>query len=158
MHMLSKKDLRSEELETLRRPRTPTTVGTANGEAQTNEEAQVFVHDLDPFVTVQLLEDTPAVLSLVPMSGPAVKSTPDQTREEYSLPVGKFVPLVVPGLSSNSGTSSSSTTLPQDSSSSPSSPATERSDDAAPGNWRGSPKTQHTNRKRDNNRASGDRC
>ena len=31
---------------------------------QTNEEAQVRVHDLDLFVTVQILDDTPAVLSL----------------------------------------------------------------------------------------------
>ena len=30
---------------------------------QTNEEAQVYVYDLDLFVTVQLLEDTLAVLS-----------------------------------------------------------------------------------------------
>ena len=37
---------------------------TANGEVQTNEEAQVYVHDLDLFVTVQLLEETLAVLSL----------------------------------------------------------------------------------------------
>ena len=34
------------------------------GEVQTNEETTVYVHDLDPFVTVQLLEDTLAVLSL----------------------------------------------------------------------------------------------
>ena len=39
-------------------------VVTANGEVQTNEEAQVYVHDLGLFVTVQLLEDTPAVLPL----------------------------------------------------------------------------------------------
>ena len=39
------------------------TVVTANGEVQTNEEAQVYVHDLELFVTVQVLEDTPAVLS-----------------------------------------------------------------------------------------------
>ena len=38
-------------------------VTAANGEVQTSEEAQVFVHDLDLFVTVQLLEDTRAVLS-----------------------------------------------------------------------------------------------
>ena len=63
MHMLSKKDLSSEELETLRRSRT-TTVVTATGEVQTNGEAQVYVHDLDLFVTVLLLEDTPAFLSL----------------------------------------------------------------------------------------------
>ena len=64
MHMLSKKDLRSDEMDTLRRTRNPTTVVTANGEVQTNEEAQVCVHDLDLFVTVQLLDETPAVLSL----------------------------------------------------------------------------------------------
>ena len=64
MHMLSKKDLSSDELETLRRSRNPTTVVTANGEVQTNEEAQVYVHDLNLFGTVQLLEETPAVLSL----------------------------------------------------------------------------------------------
>ena len=34
------------------------------GEVQTNEEAQAYVHDLDLFVTVQILDDTPAVLSL----------------------------------------------------------------------------------------------
>ena len=37
-------------------------VVTATGDVQTNEEAQMYVHDLDLFVTVQLLEDTPAVL------------------------------------------------------------------------------------------------
>ena len=37
---------------------------TANGEVHTHEEAQVFVHDLNQFVTVQVLEETPAVLSL----------------------------------------------------------------------------------------------
>ena len=52
MHMLSKRDLSSEEMETLRSSRTPTTVVTANREAQTNEEAQQYVHDLDLFVTV----------------------------------------------------------------------------------------------------------
>ena len=64
MHMLSKKDLSSDEMETLLRSRSPTTVVTANGEVQTNEEADVYVHDLDLFVTLQILEETPAVLSL----------------------------------------------------------------------------------------------
>ena len=31
---------------------------------QTNEEATVYVYDLDLFVTVQILEDTPDVISL----------------------------------------------------------------------------------------------
>ena len=42
----------------------PTTVFTANGEVQTQEEATVYVTSLDSFVTVKLLDDTPAVLSL----------------------------------------------------------------------------------------------
>ena len=81
MYMLSKKDLSSDEMETLRRFRNPTTVVTASGEVQTSEEAQVHVHDLDLFVTVQVLDDTPAVLSKttdIPMSGSAVKHTVDQ--------------------------------------------------------------------------------
>ena len=41
MHMLSKKDLSSDERETVRRPRKPTTVLTANGEVLTNAAAQV---------------------------------------------------------------------------------------------------------------------
>ena len=64
MHTLSKKDLSSDEMETLRRSRPPTVVVTANGEVQTNEEGQVYVHDLGLFVTVQFVEDTLAVLSL----------------------------------------------------------------------------------------------
>ena len=62
MRMLSNKDLSSGESETLRRSKNTITVVTANGE-QTNEEEQVYAHDRQLFVTVQLLEDTPAVLS-----------------------------------------------------------------------------------------------
>ena len=51
-------------METLQRSRNTTTVVTAGGEVQTNEEAQVYGHDLDLFVTVQILDDTLAVLSL----------------------------------------------------------------------------------------------
>ena len=65
MHMFSKNDLSSGELDTLERSGFPTAVVTVNGgEVQTNEEAQVNVHDLHIFVTVWLLEDTLAVLSL----------------------------------------------------------------------------------------------
>ena len=64
MHMLSRNDLNSAELETVRASKNPTTVVTANIEAQTKEETTVHVKDLDLFVTVKLLEDTPAVLSL----------------------------------------------------------------------------------------------
>ena len=41
MHMVSEKDLNSEELDTMRTSRIPTTVMTANGEVQTREEATV---------------------------------------------------------------------------------------------------------------------
>ena len=45
------------------RSRTPIVVLTANGEVQTHEEAQVSVHDLNQFVTVQLLKEMSAVVS-----------------------------------------------------------------------------------------------
>ena len=64
MHMVSKRDLNSAELETMRTSRSPTTVMTANGEVQTREEATANVKELDLFVTVMLLEETPAVLPL----------------------------------------------------------------------------------------------
>ena len=57
MHMVSKRDLNSAELETMRTSRSPTT-----GDEQTRE-ATVYVKELDLFVTVTFLEETPAVLS-----------------------------------------------------------------------------------------------
>ena len=41
----------------------PNVVLTENGEVHTHEEAQVFVHDLNQFETVHVLEETRAVLS-----------------------------------------------------------------------------------------------
>ena len=64
MLMVSRKHLDSAGLETMRISRNPTSVTTANGEVQTKEEATENVKELDSFVTVKLLEDTPAVLSL----------------------------------------------------------------------------------------------
>ena len=64
MHMISKKDLNSAGLDTLTKSRSPTTVITANGEVQTHEEATVYVKELDVFLTMKVLENTPAVLSL----------------------------------------------------------------------------------------------
>ena len=46
MHMLSRKDLNSVELDTVRVSRNPATAITANGEVQTNEEATVYVTTL----------------------------------------------------------------------------------------------------------------
>ena len=106
MHMLRKKDLSSDDMHTLRRSRNPTTVMTANGEVQTNEEAQVYVHDLDLFVTVQLLENTPAVLSLGKLcseDGYCYEWTSGQNPRLtkhgsiITCTMDKFVPLVAPG-------------------------------------------------------------
>ena len=63
MHVVSKRDRNSAELKTMSISRSPTTVMTANGEVQTREEAMENVRELDLFVTVMLLEETPAVLS-----------------------------------------------------------------------------------------------
>ena len=62
--MISKKNLNSVEMDTLTISRSPTTVITANGEMQTHEEATVYVKELDIFLTMKVLENTPAVLSL----------------------------------------------------------------------------------------------
>ena len=64
MHMISKKYLNSGEIDTLTTSCSPTIVITANGEVQTHEEATVYVKELDIFLTMKVLEDTPAVSSL----------------------------------------------------------------------------------------------
>ena len=162
-HMLSKKVLSSDEMETLRRSRTPTRVVTANEAVQTHEQAQVFAHDLDLFVTVQILDDTSAVLSLRKLSEEhgytyewVSGHKPHLTKQEEE----DFM---------QDGKSRTSCclwivvqfwyqfVLPQDSSSlSSTSPATERSDDPAPGNYRDSPKNSKQ-KKEDYNRDSEDR-
>ena len=47
MHIMSKKNLSSEEIWTVKRSRNPTVVLIANGEVHIHEEGQVFVHDLN---------------------------------------------------------------------------------------------------------------
>ena len=127
MHMVSKKDLNSAELETMRTSRNPTTVMTAKGEVQTREEATVHVTELDSFVTVMLLEETLAVLSLGKLckdhgfsyhrtSGQKPHITQNGKRIDCN--ISNYVPSVVPGLSTSSNTTStptSSTSSSQDS-------------------------------------------
>ena len=64
MHMISRKDLNSAELETVRISSYPSSVITANGEVQSHEEATIYVKELGMFLTMKILEDTPAVSSL----------------------------------------------------------------------------------------------
>ena len=122
MRKVSKKVLSSGELETFRKSRNPTTVVTANGDVQTNEEVQNFVHDLELFVTVQSFEDTPPVLSLGKLCEEhgysyASGQKPQLTKVKHFLCQSEiFVLKVVPGLSTSSSSStasSSSTSLPQ---------------------------------------------
>ena len=123
MHMFSKKDLNSAELETMRTSRSPTTVMTANGEVQTKEEATVYVKELDLFLTFMPLEGTPAVLSLGKLcedhgytyhwtSGQKPHLTKNGKRIDCS--ISNCVPFAVDGLS----TSSYTTPTPTSSSSS----------------------------------------
>ena len=58
MHMLSGKYLNSAELDTVSSIQKPYNVITANGEGQTNEEATVYVNDLDLFVIVQIYHNS----------------------------------------------------------------------------------------------------
>ena len=64
MHMISKKDLGNAEMDTFTKSCSLTTVITDNGEVQTHEEAIVYVKELDVFLTMKVLENTPSVLSL----------------------------------------------------------------------------------------------
>ena len=139
MHMISKKNLNSVDMDTLTKSCSPTIVITANGEVQTQEEAIVYVKELDMFLTMKVLENTPAVLSLGKLC--------DENGYSYEWINGQkphlikngiriicntenIVHIVVPGLSSSSSASSSTSRTPikqeshssSSSSSSPSSP------------------------------------
>ena len=139
MHMVSKKDLSNAEMDTLTKSCSPTIVMTANGEVQTHEEATVCVKELDIFLTMKVLEDTPAVLSLGKLcdeNGYSYKRINGQKTHLIKNGIRiicnteNFVPIVVPGLSSSSSGSSSTSRTPMrqeshsssSSSSSPSSP------------------------------------
>ena len=64
LHMMSKNELASGEKDTIIKSTEPTVIMTVNGKAESTEEAVVHVHDMDVFVTMMLLEDSPAVISL----------------------------------------------------------------------------------------------
>ena len=126
---------------------------------QTNEEAQIYFHDLGLFVTVQLREDTPAILSLGKLCeehGYSYEWQTEQTRKKITFRTDKFLPFVIPDLSASSGTASSSTSPVQDVSLSSS--ITERSDEPALGNWREAHQiTKNQQKKEDDDRDSDER-
>ena len=122
-------------MDTLTKSFSPTTVITANGEMHTHEEAIVYVKELDILLTMKVLDNTPAVLSLGKLC--------DENGYSYEWINGQkphlikdgirmicntenFVPIVVPSLSSSSSASSSTSRTPtkqESHSSSPSSPS-----------------------------------
>ena len=115
MHMISKKDLNDAEMDTLTKSCSPTTVITSNGEVQTHEEATVHVKELDIFLTVKVLENTPAVLSLGKLceeNGYSYEWINGQKPHliKYGIRIQcnteNFVPTVVPGLSARSSSNS----------------------------------------------------
>ena len=125
-------------MDTLTKSCSPTIVITANGEVQTQEEAIVYVKELDTFLTMKVLDNTPAVLSLGKLC--------DENGYSYEWINGQkphlikngiriicntenFVLIVVPGLSSSSSGSSSTSITPmrQESHSSSSSSASSSS-------------------------------
>ena len=121
MHMISKKDLSDAEMDTLTKSCSPTIVITANGEVQTNEEATVCVKELEKFLTLKVLENTPAVLSLRKLCdehGYAYEwingQKPHLIKDGIRIICNteNFVPVVVPGLSSSSSGSSSTSRTP----------------------------------------------
>ena len=118
MHMISKKDLSDAEMDTLTKSCSPTIVITANGEVQTHEEATVYAEELDIFLAVNVLKNTPAVLSLGKLcdeSGYSYKwingQKPHLIKDGIRIICNteNFVPKVAPGLSSSSSGSDSST-------------------------------------------------
>ena len=149
MHMISKKDLNSAEMDILTKSCGATTVITANGEVQTHEEAIVYVKEFDIFLTVNVFENTPAVLSLGKLC--------DENGYSYEWINGQkphlikngiliqcntenFVPIVVPGFSASPSSGSHPSTSmtpsrqeshhPKSSSSSSSSPTATASSDS----------------------------
>ena len=115
MHMISKKDLNDAEMDTLTKSYSPTIVITANGEVQTHEEATVYVKEFEKFLTMKVLENTPAVLSLGKLcdengysyewiNGQKPHLILNGIRKQCN--TENFVPIVVPGLSTSSSSGS----------------------------------------------------
>ena len=123
MHMISRKDLSDAGMDTLTKSCSPTIVISVNGEVQTHEEAMVYAKELDIFLTMKVLENTPAVLSLGNLcdeNGYSYEWINGQKQHfilngirlhGIRIPCNteNFVPIVVPGLSNSSSGYDSST-------------------------------------------------
>ena len=119
MHMISKKDLNFGEMDFLTKSCTPTLVITANGEVQTHEETTVYVKELDIFLTMEVLDNTSAVLSLGKLyDGNGYSFDWINGQKPHLIKKGiriqcnteNFVPIVVPDVSSSSSSNFPSST------------------------------------------------
>ena len=125
MHMVSKKDLISAELQTMRTSRSPTTVMTANGLVQTRDEATENVKQLSYSSKFCFLKKRPQFFPWrnsvrimgIHTTGSAVKK-PHLIRNGKRIDCKKsnYVPFVVPGLSASSFSTTPSPTSPLSSS------------------------------------------
>ena len=106
-------------MDTLTKSCSPTIVITAIGEVQTHEEAIVYVKELDIFLTMKVLGNTPAVLSLGKLcdeNGCSYEwingQKPHLIKNGIRIQCNteNFVPIVVPGLSTSSSSSFPSST------------------------------------------------
>ena len=150
MHMICKKYLKSVEMDTMTKSCSRTIVITANGEVQTHEEATVYAKELDVLLTMKVLENTPAVLSLGKLcdeNGYTCEwingQNPHLMKNGIRIQCNTetFVPIVVPGLTLSSSSSSHPSTSmtpsrqesnhPTSSSSSSTSPTTTVSSESA---------------------------
>ena len=109
-------------MDTLTKSCSPTIVITASGEVQTHEEAIVYLKELDIFLTMKVLENTPAVLlslgKLCNENGYSYEwingQKPHLIKNGIRIICNteNFVPIVEPGLSSSSSGSSSTSRTP----------------------------------------------
>ena len=125
MRMITKKDLNSAEMNILTKSCSPTIVITANGEVQTNEEGTGYVKELDLILDGELLDDTPTVLSPKKFCEKYAYSDEWTSGHKSHLinhgiriqcDTENQVPIMVPGLSTSSSPSDSSTPTPPTSS------------------------------------------
>ena len=136
---------------------------TANGDVLVKEEATVYVRELDEFVTVMLLEDTPARLSLGKLCedhGYYCHWTSGQkphlikTGRKTDCNTANFVPFFFPGLSSTSSEPTSPTSSSQEAVTPTEHPASTRSasgcDEARGNSSHGPAETENKNKSDDN--------
>ena len=117
MHMVSRKDINSAQLETVQASKSPTTVVTGSGEVLTKEEATVYVKELDLFVSNASRRYTGRSFARKLCENHEYNYYWTSGQKQYLIKNGRkincntanYVPFVVPGLSTSSSTSSSPT-------------------------------------------------